>query len=465
MDRGARIALVVDNPLRDLAGLTLVAVELCRRGMTCYLVPLNRQPSELRALAPDTVVLNYLRPGNDDLADSLAAADVATVVLDTEGGIFPNLDWYGQTLPADAATRHRISAFCTWGPRMAEYAVTKGWFTPAQVVVTGTPRFDFYAPQWQPATVVDPAPFLDPHQPMVLINGNFPVANPRFQSPEQEATMLVERFGHSPEAVAVWQEQQRTTLRGMVRVVNELGARFPGVNVAYRPHPFERLETYAPLLESRPNVALVRTGPVAGWIVHASAVIQRSCTTAVEAALAGVPALSPRWLPASTEMPAAEAVSIGCSSEAELIEMVDRAVAGALPADPDAAKALDDVVADWFLRIDGEAHRRVSDTIESVTTGHDLAEHRQRCRSVGISGRPFKAFARRYVPPGIWHRLGRRSAAGRDDKRFAVDDVRHVVDGINKVSPVAVDIECASRDDYALRHVYRRSIAIRPRAS
>src|SRR4029079_18466978 len=71
-----RVALVVDHPKRDLAGLGLTAVDLCARGAEVQLVPLNLQEPELWALAPDLVLLNYARPGNDELARCLLEAGI-----------------------------------------------------------------------------------------------------------------------------------------------------------------------------------------------------------------------------------------------------------------------------------------------------------------------------------------------------------------------------------------------------
>jgi hypothetical protein len=59
-----RIALVVDNPMRDLPGLVLVASELAKRNTIPVLVPFNLCPKELYFLAPDFVLLNYLRATN-----------------------------------------------------------------------------------------------------------------------------------------------------------------------------------------------------------------------------------------------------------------------------------------------------------------------------------------------------------------------------------------------------------------
>lgn len=87
-----RVALIVDNPLRDLPGMVLVALWLCQRGITCYLVPSNLQ-NEIWSLVPDFVLLNYLRTVNEDFAHQLAEAGIHFGVLDTEGGVFTNLDY------------------------------------------------------------------------------------------------------------------------------------------------------------------------------------------------------------------------------------------------------------------------------------------------------------------------------------------------------------------------------------
>ena len=85
-----RVALVVDHPQRDLAGLVLTAFELCRHGATCYLVPLNLQEREVWALAPDFVLLNYARLPNERFAHRLTEARIGFGVLDTEGGVWPD---------------------------------------------------------------------------------------------------------------------------------------------------------------------------------------------------------------------------------------------------------------------------------------------------------------------------------------------------------------------------------------
>ena len=297
-----RVALVVDNPLRDLGGITLVAHSLARQGLQCFLVPFNLQTEEIRALAPEFVLLNYLRRNNQRFVKDMLAAGIRVGVLDTEGGVLATLESYETTLADDPGIRRGVGPVCMWGPAMADAAVQRGWFAAGQVVVTGTPRFDYYTARYRSAALQ-----ASPHgsayrSPVVLINGNFPVANPRFYSPEQEARQLVDRLGYDPEFVRKLKTGQEATMRGIVEIANELSARFPEATFVYSPHPFERLETYHRLLRDAPNLHLVKAGTVDGWILRSAAVIQRGCSTAIEASLARVPALSPSWLPSPVEI-------------------------------------------------------------------------------------------------------------------------------------------------------------------
>ena len=70
------------------------------------------------------------------------------------------------------------------------------------------------------------------------------------------------------------------------------------------------------------------SGSVQPEIFRAAIVIQRNCTTAVEAGLAGVPALSPEWIPSWFRMELADRVSIPAQSYAEMHSYVSGALAG-----------------------------------------------------------------------------------------------------------------------------------------
>ena len=137
-----RIALVVDNPYRDLPGLVLLAWRLCRSGATCYLVPVNLRNIELWHLAPDFVLFSYFRPANQELARQLMEADIRVGVLDSEGSIFSSvppsavtspdvassrlsdtpdaLEEYAISMAPDRNIRHQIACFLRLVPRVRQ---------------------------------------------------------------------------------------------------------------------------------------------------------------------------------------------------------------------------------------------------------------------------------------------------------------------------------------------------------
>ncbi|HXG70268.1 MAG TPA: surface carbohydrate biosynthesis protein [Gemmatimonadaceae bacterium] len=358
-----RIALVVDNPLRDLPGLVLVASHLVNAGGTVYLVPMNLQQWEVFSLAPDYVLVNYCRKNNEKLLGRMLTAGIRVGVLDTEGGVLASMDSYAQSLASDIEVRSSITSFMTWGPVLGDYAVQSGWFSRDQVAITGSPRYDFYQDTWRPAALEFTDVPGDESKPLVLFNGNFPLANPQFYTPEEEARQLIEGFGYSAEDVGKWQSVQRNTMIGLTTLANELAERFPDVRFVYRPHPFEGLKTYENLLVPRPNLQFLRDGTVAGWILRSAAVIQRGCSTAIEAAMGGTISLSPSWIPTAEEIDIVNAVSYSCRSTDEMAATLKQVLAGNFSPHPSERETLARIVGDWFTAIDGKAAERVAQTI------------------------------------------------------------------------------------------------------
>lgn len=385
---GKKIALVVDNPFRDLPGLVLVAWKLAAAGATCFLTPMNLNGRELPALAPDFILLNYLRINNEELARGLAEAGVAFGVLDTEGGVLPDLDRYKQTLARDSAVRRAAARYFSWGRRLAEHAAAAGWFEEKQIKITGAPKYDFYREPWRRAALASSEEYAGgDDRPLVLLNGNFPLANPRFKTPEEEARLLTRTFGFDERMVADWQQTTGRAMRELAWLAGRLAGRFPEARFVYRPHPFENPAGYEGLLEERENLRLCGAGTVDGWILRAKAVIQRGCSTAIEAALSGVPALAPAWLPVAAPMPAADAVSVTCATEEELTAMVAACLKGTFKTPPVVAEKLKEVERDWFHQVDGKAHERVAAEISAVLKDVPPRRNRSHIRPAGGKGR------------------------------------------------------------------------------
>lgn len=470
------IALVVDNPFRDLPGLVLVAARLAASGATCHLVPLLRVDMELRALAPDLVLLNYVRPSNERLVRALVQADIGIAVHDTEGGVLTDLGVFDRCLLGDADLRNVIALYCVWGEVLAEHLVKAGFFRADRVALTGAPRFDFYAPQWRAAALAASPYAGSTRQPMVLVNGNFTLANPRFQSPEQELRVAIEVFGEEPDEALAWQSRDRAALEGTVAMINHLAARHPDTTFLMRPHPFERLETYQGMLDDRPNLRLEKRGTVDGWILRSSAVLQRSCTTAIEAGMAGVPALSPDWIPSPMPVPAADAASVHCATLDELDAGVAAALTGSLAIPESVSSELGATVRKWFRAVDGRSAELVADALLSVARPLPRERRRKDARAIGEAdptgsiGRRSRAAARVMAKAALPGRVGNmrrgrsESVLGRSDKSFSVGDVTTLVHalGVSDADLSTAVTVGSARADYANAIRFGRTVTIRP---
>ena len=474
MKKPARIAIVVDNPFRDLPGHVLVASRLCRAGATCYLVPFNLQNRELSALAPDFVLLSFLRPPNHLFVRRLVDAGIQIGVLDGEGGVHSSLEHYGQLTSPDRDLFKHVACFCSWGPKVAAFAIEQQWYKPAQVVVTGAPRFDFYAPDWRDVVLRTSSPAREFSAPLVLICGRFPTANPAFTTAERTIKGW-EELGFDRAAMLHYQRIEHQAMLEMAALANQLAARFPEVTFVYRPHPFERLETYLDLLEPRSNLHLVKQGTVQGWILRASALIHRISTTAIEARMAGRPALSPAWINVPEEIPSTEDVSVQCATLDELSERLAAIVCGRWTETPNLAEAADRVIQDWFHVIDGAAHERVAATIlrcadrngSSVRLGVCRDLHYRPLKETGtIKQRVGQALRISFRVPATWSFSGWRHSTETTDwwdyskKAFGVGDVRALLEGIaNGEADLEVGI-AAERRDYRLPYRTGRSIVM-----
>jgi surface carbohydrate biosynthesis protein len=389
-----RIALVVDHPARDLPGLVLTAVELCRRGAVCHLVPANLAWREIWSLAPDLTVLNYFRRSNESLGRALAEAGLAFGVLDTEGGVWPDPASYTELLWTDRDLLHEAACVCLWGERLAAHLLDQEIFLPSQVRVTGCPRFDFYSPAWRP--VLTPADKPDGNgRPRVLINTNFSTRNPRFATVEKKIETSRRNFGWSEERIQQILEVEEEALGAVIRLTGRLAKDFPGADILLRPHPFEGLDWYRRELARHENVTVDGDGPVQPAILRAAVVIQRSCTTGIEAGLAGTPTLSPQWVPAPFLMPAAEAVSVACSSYEMLAGEVEAVVEGRYRATSAVQAAIEQVTRDWFCSADGMAHHRVADALFAGLGSRGAAQLacRRNLYRFDLSGEPLSGTA------------------------------------------------------------------------
>jgi surface carbohydrate biosynthesis protein len=300
----------------------------------------------------------------------------------SEKNVMPAMHEYAISMARDVNLRRNISCYCAWTHAFAKYASENDWYRSEQIKVTGTPRMDFFAPQWHDAvrcmsSYVDTYP-----EPIILINSSFTLANPRFQKPDQEMEWMINKFSYDRMFVEKWRNTQDLALQGLVALANQLAKRFPQATFIYRPHPFEGQSVYEELLEPLLNLHLVKEGTVDGWLLRAKALIHWGSSTAIDACLTDVPVFTAGWLPVHLPVPAVDSVSIRCSTEAVLTEQLAAIFNEEFTQPPEIMANIEKVIEDTFYKIDGLAHQRVADVIFDVVTSTTSKVSIRYCRDI-----------------------------------------------------------------------------------
>jgi len=382
------VALLVDHPQRDLLGLVLVAYKLCLSGVRCFLIPSSLAWQEICGLAPDLVVLSHLRQYDEKFVELMVELGSTVAVLDTEGGVLESLESYEKSLSTVGFVRESVRCYCAWGTRQRREAERRRWFPNAEILTTGPPRFDFYSAPWR--TIVhrlDGSPQFSGDR-MALVMGTFTLANSRFKSVQDEVTLLIEEAGLSASFVENRLRCEMEALHGMILMCKDLTEWEPDVNWVYRPHPFERRDTYDKNLPS--SVSVRCDGSVQQWILGAEVLIQRGSTTAVEAALAGVPVLSADWLPDWAQVNSIRQVSVPCATLTEMKEALTTIRFRDGARNTGISLEGRQVIHDWFHECDGAAHERVANALLTVLPESESAVDRDRALHYFVGLNPAK---------------------------------------------------------------------------
>lgn len=355
-----RVCLIVDNPLRDLDGLVLLGWTLAREGAEVFLVPMYQQAWEVAALCPDLVLVNYLRSNNQELVEAYSECGILVGVLDTEGGIFTSLE-EGLTNLVARAEPSNVDLYCLWGQRQYDSFAEHHILPREDLYITGCPRYDFCAAPWKstlPALEIDGGP-------MILVNTRFPVIFPRFQRSLEDEIGTMRRLGYGDSYIGESVRQCFLVWAEIVSAVSGLAKSFSQAVFVVRPHPFEDHRIYEQVFRDIPNVKVIREKTVLPWIRSSRLLIQKSCSTAVEASFMGVEPVSLDWMDApllNNEVVAA--VSHSIASPEVLAEIVGKTLDGQPPSPSlEMSRRRTKVVDDWFCAIDGRSAQRVANAI------------------------------------------------------------------------------------------------------
>ena len=288
---------------------------------------------------------------------------------------------------------------------------------------------------------------------LILINGSFPLANPGFQTPEEEIEMMIKRFGYRRSFVERWRDIQQNGMEGLVAVANELATAHPGSRFVYRPHPFEDMGYYQKNLVKQDNLQLLKEGTVDGWLLRAKALVHSGSSTAQEAGLAGIPAFTPRWLPTHLPIPVQDSASIWCENIEELVRSVDEVGKGTFEIPTAIQEALRCSIESTFFHADGESFDRVAVAIHQCVGKSSPPNFKQAASYLSNGLFPWAGYFWRnkmgFLLKSIWN--GKAAVERRENKHFDNKVVERFIRGINHISGGGDSGLCSHQDGRSVR--------------
>ena len=291
---------------------------------------------------------------------------------------------------AEAYVRRRFStetlaetrAFCCWGDAQAEVVRAAEPGLTDRVVVTGNPRVDLWRPEMHGLHRSRIDEIRADVGRFVLVPSNF--ANVIGADGPERTQRFGEVTGHYADPAERARFARYLDLRA--GVLDRLGPALvalarslpDGHSVVVRPHPSEDHAHWEKLSIEEPRLVVRFEGPLTPWLLAADCVVHSNCTSGVEAAVAGVPAIAYAPLDESEFPMLPNQVSQVVSSDDALIEAVEGAVAGR-PVMPESARATID---HNIAAVRGPlAAERLLDLFDTLPVRDDRGDGRQGRRS------------------------------------------------------------------------------------
>ncbi len=366
MSQPNSVALVVDNPKRDIRGIVLTAYHLSRIGSRASIVPMYAQGYDIPLLAPDIVLLNYIRQGNAELASTYRKSGMRVAVMDTEGGILsrkglrePNA--WAQSLK-DTGLSALVDRYFFWGDAVYQSFLANSGFAAKQLQITGCPRYDLCASPWNRMLDYKSDGF-------VLVNTNFSAINPAFTKSGDAEKEIFRSLGWPNAYIDEWFREIEGVFPKYLDEVEALAIALPEQSIVVRPHPFENIEIYQRRFAGVANVEVDGSGDVLNMIHAASCIVHLNCGTSVDALLQRKVPVSLEYLNSDLLLdhtPLPSRLSLKPGSRKELVDVVKGLIDETVEFDHDAAFA---EIEPWFYRADGHASERVAEALAAMPKG------------------------------------------------------------------------------------------------
>ena len=291
--------LPVENQVRELDGKLLLACVAAERGFPVVLGSRPYVNFAMHRLERGVFVAKSMRTRSALMFGLIRDLGHAIVAWDEESLVrFKSPEYYPWRF--SEKTFAPINHLFAWGCDDAEMFSAYPGCNGTPVHVTGNPRIDLLRRELRGYFAREANLLRDRFGDFILINTNFSFVNafvPKLnlvlrQGDDRKAEVSRTGQGMSVPFAEGLAAHQQAIFDGFRELVPKLAAWFPGRQIVLRPHPSEDHEAWRELLSGHGNVHVLHEGNVVPWLLACRVLLHNGCTTAVEAAVLGAPAIT-----------------------------------------------------------------------------------------------------------------------------------------------------------------------------
>jgi surface carbohydrate biosynthesis protein len=329
----------------------------------------------------------------------LNALGYICVGWDEEGLLYLDRDVYLMRRVSIDTLKH-LQSIVAWGQQSAEDVEHRSRDVGLAPLALGNPRIDLVRPELHRLYAAEVAAIKARHGRFVLINTNFAGFNPVISIHDLKVRKTSRSHQPSKTESARFASVQAHRKQVYERFLVDLPVftrRHPDLNFVLRAHPGEKEETWLKAFSGQKNVVVTREGTAAPWLIAADALVHNGCTTAVEAAIAGMtPICFCPIVSFADESPLPNPISHRAGDLTELAHAIRSSAERALAMDEQQVKVLTRHVS----AIDGKlASDAIMDHLENIhqsAASADALKHIS-LRAFAILRHAFKALRRDHI--------------------------------------------------------------------
>ena len=445
------LIIPVENQVRELDAKLFLASVAAERGFPVILGSRAFVHYRVASIPRGVYLAKSMRKLSNRMFGILRKLGHEIVAWDEEGLVrFAGDEYYRRRL-SPKAIRH-VAHLLVWGEDNATALRAYPGYNGAPIHITGNPRVDLMRPELRDFYRPDADSIREKYGDFLLINTNFGQIN-HFYSHLGEMKAAVEGRGPDADnAYDVGRGRMKVRLfEDFLSMLPILCKAFPQKTIVLRPHPSESHEPWLAIAAEHPNLHVVNQGSVVPWLLAARALIANGCTTLIEAAIIGLPAVNYRPLSEpELEDPLPRQFGYPAESVEQVVETLSAILKGELSAEQ--SEQQQQLLAHNIAALSGPfAAERMVDVL--VAAGYD----QQRPPAVPLSSY-LQGWLQTKIRTGVkrinMHRPGHRNNIRYHDHRFppiSVNELQRRIDRLGILTGRFGDI----RIQQTSRHMYR----------